>query len=147
MKRLDESFPRVDDPIDLGSRPDPNHPKGTHPIFHLPSHRVAERILGSCCRTLPRRRYIVNIFLLKTRLLLQKKRCVRNSFEGGSWWTLQNSTSCQYKRPITYKCAGKNMVRTASDKQISRTFQGFFKDKLQFSRTKIYLINWLSLTP
>ena len=146
MKRPDESFPRVDDPIDLGSRPDPNHPKGTHPIFHLPSHRVAERILGSYCRTLLRRRYIVNIFLLKTRLLLQKKRCVRNSFEG-SWWTLQNSTSCQYKRPITYKCAGKNMVRTASDKQISRTFQGFFKDKLQFSRTKIYLINWLSLTP
>ena len=146
MKRPDESFPRVDDPIDLGSRPDPDHPKGTHPIFHLPSHRVAERILGSYCRTLPRRRYIVNIFLLKTRLLLQKKRCVRNSFEG-SWWTLQNSTSCQYKRPITYKCAGKNMVRTASDKQISRTFQGFFKDKLQFSRTKIYLINWLSLTP
>ena len=146
MKRPDESFPRVDDPIDLGSRPDPDHPKGTHPIFHLPSHCVAERILGSYCRTLPRRRYIVNIFLLKTRLLLQKKRCVRNSFEG-SWWTLQNSTSCQYKRPITYKCAGKNMVRTASDKQISRTFQGFFKDKLQFSRTKIYLINWLSLTP
>ena len=146
MKRPDESFPRVDDPIDLGSRPDPDHPKGTHPIFHLPSHRVAERILGSYCRTLPRRRYFVNIFLLKTRLLLQKKRCVRNSFEG-SWWTLQNSTSCQYKRPITYKCAGKNMVRTASDKQISRTFQGFFKDKLQFSRTKIYLINWLSLTP
>ena len=146
MKRPDESFPRVDDPIDLGSRPDPDHPKGTHPIFHLPSHRVAERILGSYCRTLPRRRYIVNIFLLKTRLLLQKKRCVRNSFEG-SWWTLQNSTSCQYKRPITYKCAGKNMVRTASDKQISRTFQGFFKDKLQFSRTKIYIINWLSLTP
>ena len=146
MKRPDESFPRVDDPIDLGSRPDPDHPKGTHPIFHLPSHRVAERILGSYCRTLPRRRYIVNIFLLKTKLLLQKKRCVRNSFEG-SWWTLQNSTSCQYKRPITYKCAGKNMVRTASDKQISRTFQGFFKDKLQFSRTKIYLINWLSLTP
>ena len=146
MKRPDESFPRVDDPIDLGSRPDPDHPKGTHPIFHLPSHRVAERILGSYCRTLPRRRYIVNIFLLKTRLLLQKKRCVRYSFEG-SWWTLQNSTSCQYKRPITYKCAGKNMVRTASDKQISRTFQGFFKDKLQFSRTKIYLINWLSLTP
>ena len=146
MKRPDESFPRVDDPIDLGSRPDPDHPKGTHPIFHLPSHRVAERILGSYCRTLSRRRYIVNIFLLKTKLLLQKKRCVRNSFEG-SWWTLQNSTSCQYKRPITYKCAGKNMVRTASDKQISRTFQGFFKDKLQFSRTKIYLINWLSLTP
>ena len=31
-----------------------------------------------------------------------------------------------------------NMVRTTSDKQISRTFQGFFKDKLQFLRTKIY---------
>ena len=121
-------------------------PKERTPIFHLPSHRVAERILGSYCRNLPRRRYIVNILLLKTRLLLQKKRCVRYSFEG-SWWTLQNSTSCQYMRPITYKCAGKNMVRTASDKQISRTFQGFFKDKLQFSRTKIYLINWLSLTP
>ena len=31
-----------------------------------------------------------------------------------------------------------NMVRTTSDKKISKTFQGFFKDKLQFSRTKIY---------
>ena len=31
-----------------------------------------------------------------------------------------------------------NMVRTTSDTQISRTFQGFFKDKLRFSRTKIY---------
>ena len=39
------------------------------------------------------------------------------------------------------------MVRTTSDKQILRTFQGFFKDKLQFTRTKIYLINWHSLTP
>ena len=33
------------------------------------------------------------------------------------------------------------MVRTTSDKEISRTFQGFFRDKFQFSRTKIYLIN------
>ena len=33
-----------------------------------------------------------------------------------------------------------------SDKQISRTFQGFFKHKLQFSRTKIYLINRHSFT-
>ena len=33
------------------------------------------------------------------------------------------------------------MVCTTSDKQILRTFQGFFKDKLQFTRTKIYLIN------
>ena len=43
----------------------------------------------------------------------------------------ENSTSCQYKGPITYKCAGKNMVRTAAEKQISRTFQGqitVFKD-------------------
>ena len=39
------------------------------------------------------------------------------------------------------------MVCTTSEKQISRTFQGFFKDKLQFLRTKIYLINWHSLTP
>ena len=30
---------------------------------------------------------------------------------------------------------------------ISRTFQGFLKDKLQFSRTKIYSKNWHSLTP
>ena len=29
-------------------------------------------------------------------------------------------------------------VRTISDKQISRTFQGIFKDILQFSRSKIY---------
>ena len=42
---------------------------------------------------------------------------------------------------------GGYMVRTTSDKQISRTFQGFFKDKLQFSRTKIYSINQPSLTP
>ena len=34
-----------------------------------------------------------------------------------------------------------NMVRTTSDILISRTFQGFFKDKLQFSRTKIYSKN------
>ena len=39
------------------------------------------------------------------------------------------------------------MVRTTSDKQISRTFQGFFQDKLQFSRTTIYSINRHSLTP
>ena len=40
-----------------------------------------------------------------------------------------------------------NMIRTTSDKQISRTFQGFFKHKLLFSRTKIYLIHPHSLTP
>ena len=40
------------------------------------------------------------------------------------------------------------MVRIASDKQISWTFPGFFKEKLQFSRTKIlYSINRHSLTP
>ena len=39
------------------------------------------------------------------------------------------------------------MVHTISDKQLSRTCQGFFKDKLQFSRTKIYSINRPSLTP
>ena len=39
------------------------------------------------------------------------------------------------------------MVHTTLDKQISRTFQGFFKDKLKFSRTKIYSINLPSLTP
>ena len=37
---------------------------------------------------------------------------------------------------------------TTSDKQISRTFQEFFKDKLQFSRTTIFLLNRRhSLTP
>ena len=40
-----------------------------------------------------------------------------------------------------------NMVRTTSDKQISRTLQGFFGEKLQFLRTKIYLINQHSLMP
>ena len=40
-----------------------------------------------------------------------------------------------------------NIVHTTSEEQISRTFQGFFKDKLQFSRTEIYLINQHSLTP
>ena len=40
-----------------------------------------------------------------------------------------------------------NMVCTTSDILISRTFQGFFKDKLQFSRTKIYSKNRHSLSP
>ena len=39
------------------------------------------------------------------------------------------------------------MFCTTSDKQISRTFQGFFYDKLQFSMVKIYEINHYSLTP
>ena len=39
------------------------------------------------------------------------------------------------------------MVRTTSEKQISRTYQGFFKDKLQLSVIKMYLINRHSLTP
>ena len=39
------------------------------------------------------------------------------------------------------------MVRTTSGTEISRTFQGFFKDKGQFSRTKIYLINRHPVTP
>ena len=46
--------------------------------------------------------------------------------------------------PVTFHTP---MVCTTSDKQISRTFQGFFKDKLQFSMVKIYLINRHSLTP
>ena len=45
---------------------------------------------------------------------------------------------------VTFK---SYMVDTTSDKQISRTFQGFFKDKLQSLRTKIYLINSHSLSP
>lgn len=39
------------------------------------------------------------------------------------------------------------MVHTTSGNQILRNFQGFFKAKLQFLRTKIYLINWHSLPP
>ena len=127
MKRPDESFPRVDDPIDLGSRPDPDHAKGTHPIFHLPSLRVAERILGSYCRTLPRRRYIVNIFLLKTRLLLQKKRCVRYSFEG-SWWTLRIRPLVKVRDRLHTSVQAKTwFVQLQTNK-----FQGLLKD---FSRT------------
>ena len=123
MKRADESFPRVDDPIDLGSRPDPYHPKGTHPIFHLPSHRVAERILGSYCRTLPRRRYIVNIFLLKTRLLLQKKRCFRYSFEG-SWWTLRIRPLVKVRDRLHTSVQAKTwFVQLQTNK-----FQGLLKD-------------------
>ena len=38
------------------------------------------------------------------------------------------------------------MVGTISDKQISRTFQGFAQDKLQSSRTNIYSMNRHSLT-
>ena len=45
---------------------------------------------------------------------------------------------------VTFK---SYMVHTTSDKQISRTFQGFFNDKLQSLRTKIYLINSHSLSP
>ena len=134
MKRADESFPRVDDPIDLGSRPDPYHPKGTHPIFHLPSHRVAERILGSYCRTPPRRRYIVNIFLLKTRLLLQKKRCVRYSFEG-SWWTLRIRPLVKVRDRLHIQVCrqkhGSYSFRQTNFKDFSRIFQGqitVFKD-------------------
>ena len=127
MKRPDESFPRVDDPIDLGSPPDPDYPKGTHPIFHLPSHRVAERILGSYCRTLPRRRYIVNIFLLKTRLLLQKKRCVRYSFEG-SWWTLRIRPLVKVRDRLHTSVQAKTwFVQLQTNK-----FRGLLKD---FSRT------------
>lgn len=40
-----------------------------------------------------------------------------------------------------------DMVRTKSVKEISRTFQGFSKAKLQFSRTKIYSKNQHSLSP
>ena len=127
MKRPDESFPRVDDPIDLGSPPDPDHPKGTHPIFHLPSHRVAERMLGSYCRTLPRRRYILNIFLLKTRLLLQKKRCVRYSFEG-SWWTLRIRPLVKVRDRLHTSVQAKTwFVQLQTNK-----FQGLLK---HFSRT------------
>ena len=39
------------------------------------------------------------------------------------------------------------MVCISPDKPISKIFEGFFKDKLQFSRTKIYSINQHSLTP
>ena len=49
--------------------------------------------------------------------------------------TLQRLVACEFQ--------GSDWT---SDKQISRTFLGFFKDKLQFSRTKIYLINWHSFT-
>ena len=133
MKRPDESFPRVDDPRDLGSRSDPDHPKGTHPIFHLPSHRVAERILGSYCRTLPRRRYIVNIFLLKTRLLLQKKRCVRYSFEW-SWWTLRIRPLVNIRDRLHTSVRQKHgsySYRQTNFKDFSRIFEGqitVFKD-------------------
>ena len=49
---------------------------------------------------------------------------------------------------VTSSCADCcNMVHTASDKQISRIFEGFLKDKLEFSRTKNYSGNQHSLTP
>ena len=38
-------------------------------------------------------------------------------------------------------------VQLQINKFHARTFQGFFKEKLHFSRTKIYLINQHSLTP
>ena len=44
---------------------------------------------------------------------------------------------------VTFKAY---MVHNIQTYKISRTFQGFFKDKLQFLRTKIYLINSHSLS-
>ena len=54
------------------------------------------------------------------------------------WWTLMLIIMVLFLR---------YMVRTTSDKQISRTFQRFLKDKLQFSRSNIYSINQHSFTP
>ena len=54
-------------------------------------------------------------------------------------WLLVNFTG--WKRAHQKLKLVWNMVRTSSDTQISRTFGGFFKDKLQFSRTKIYSFN------
>ena len=51
-----------------------------------------------------------------------------------------------YTHVLLNSTVAVNMVHTTLDKQILRTFHGFFKDKLQFSRTKIYLINRHFLT-
>ena len=40
------------------------------------------------------------------------------------------SIKCHLTSEKIYLCWTKVMVRTTSDKQISRTFQGFFKEKL-----------------
>ena len=58
------------------------------------------------------------------------------------------STVLQIMIIVTSPCAECcNIVCISPDKQISKIFEGFFKDKLQFSRTKIYSINQHSLTP
>ena len=49
-------------------------------------------------------------------------------------------------KPVSYLEHCIDMVHTTSDKPISRTFQGFFKDKLQFAGTKNYSTNQHSLT-
>ena len=49
-------------------------------------------------------------------------------------------------KPVSYLEHCIDMVHTTSDKPISRTFQGFFQDKSQFSGTKNYSTNQHSLT-
>ena len=61
-----------------------------------------------------------------------------------AWTSLQELRMVQRETHLTP--IKVSMVRTTSNKQISRTFKGFFKDKLQSSRTKIYSLHY-SLTP
>ena len=68
---------------------------------------------------------------------------IRTVAEG---WLLVNFTG--WKRAHQKLKLVWNMVRTSSDTQISRTFGGFFKDKLQFQGLRfIVLINLHFLTP
>ena len=81
-------------------------------------------------------------------------------YHPAKWWTLGADVCNTVKQGVVHGTAienqvhdssldmkSNNMVRTTSDILISRTFQGFFKDKLQFSRTKIYSKNQHSLSP
>ena len=60
---------------------------------------------------------------------------------------MNNNSPNKTIKKVSKLAVGVNMVRATSDKQNSRTFQGHFKDKSQFSRTKINAINRHSLTP
>ena len=63
------------------------------------------------------------------------------------FWLTGHQTGISETKISVKNIEGGYMVHTISDKQLSSTFQGFFKEKLQFSRTKIYSITRPSFTP
>ena len=64
--------------------------------------------------------------------MINPKPIQKLSLEAESYVTITRKvfSLCSY---VLLSCTvAVNMVRTTSEEQISRTFQGFFKDKLQF---------------